>query len=242
MLKQRIKNVLYRKGAIKLMNGMRQIGNRDAVFIWIPKNAGTSIYKTLKTSHCIKTKSTWDVKRRFSGKGLVTFGHMSYRQLLKNQYISEEFHRRSFKFCFVRNPLTRTVSLYNYLLKRKMIPEQTTFAQFCKLLQKVSIEKVGLWHVNGLSMCNPQSSWIRDVEIDFIGRVESIGDDFEKIRNHLGLSTNVNLRRENESTGNKTKLDDILDQESYEIVLDFYKEDFERFKYSSSTAGISLKL
>ncbi len=102
----------------------------DVVFIWIPKSAGTSIYNAI---HARKFKTIEKVKYRFCGKGIVTFGHMSYAELLRQGYISEKFDARSFKFAIVRDPYDRAVSLYEYLKSRKKLAsENQTFLNFCK--------------------------------------------------------------------------------------------------------------
>ncbi len=90
----------------------------NAVFIWIPKNAGTSLYNMLQEHSCIKVKEASKIKQRFSQRGLVTFAHMDYAQLVEQNYIRPEYDESSFKFCFSRNPYDRAVSLYVYLTKR----------------------------------------------------------------------------------------------------------------------------
>jgi hypothetical protein len=77
---------------------------KNAVFLWIPKNAGTSIYSVLVQYGCIKFKDIKSAKYAFPQKGFVTFGHMSYEQLVDKDIVSTYFNNSSYKFCFVRNP------------------------------------------------------------------------------------------------------------------------------------------
>ncbi len=50
------KDLLNHSRVAKLIHYLQNRKNKDAVFIWIPKNAGTSIYKTLKKHGCLKAK------------------------------------------------------------------------------------------------------------------------------------------------------------------------------------------
>jgi hypothetical protein len=41
----------------KAAHYVRNVGRPNAVFIWIPKNAGTSMYHALRRYGCVKTKA-----------------------------------------------------------------------------------------------------------------------------------------------------------------------------------------
>ena len=58
----------------KAAHYVRNAGRPNAVFIWIPKNAGTSMYHALRRYGCVKTKEAQRIKYQFSQRGLVTFG------------------------------------------------------------------------------------------------------------------------------------------------------------------------
>lgn len=199
----------------------------DAVFIWIPKTAGTSLVDLLDAS---KLKSMRYVKCRFMNRGVVTFGHIDYLALLRKGYINYSFHRRAFKFCVVRNPFDRAVSLYHFLQREGRIPQEYKFLDFARLLAERGCEPIGLYHVKGLSQCNPQVRWMEGVSLDFVGRFESLVKDTEKILRRLSINGRQLPHL------NATRHDDYRAyycRESEEIIRQFYAEDFKHLGYAT---------
>lgn len=86
---------------------------KNVLFIWLPKVAGTSIFKVLEKYGCQKLKRKC-LYENFENKGWVTFSHVSVLKLLKRKYVDKKFFDSAFKFAFVRNPWDRMVSLYHY--------------------------------------------------------------------------------------------------------------------------------
>ena len=213
---------------------------QSVVFIWIPKNAGTSLYTALN-SHLdmVMLESIDKAAEFFSNKGAVTFGHMDYSKLLKKKVVSYNFDDSSYKFAFSRNPYDRAVSLYTYL--KKTTPKNTTslelkrflstssFLDFARLICSSSISEIGLYNRRGLSMCNPQIRWVENIKnLDFLGKFESIQEDMKLIFSCLGLS-NVSLPRLNSS--NELDYRSYYCDESFNLIKAKYKEDFIRFGY-----------
>lgn len=208
------------------LSALLQSRNRpNAVFIWIPKTAGTSIWNTL---HAPKLKSLYLVKYRFANKGIVTFGHIDYSQLVSNGYIKSSFDEFAFKFAFVRNPYDRAVSLYAYLKNAKIIPTDETFLDFCRRLAEEGCPPIGLYNSLGLSQCNPQVRWVENITMDYIGRVESIEKSFAIISSKLGLNI-AQIPHANKSP--RSSYRDYYCRESKEIIEAFYREDFVSFDY-----------
>lgn len=220
------KNVMNYSGVGWLIHHLQNRGNPDAVFIWIPKNAGTSVYKTLKKRGCLKAKKPERVKYRFSGKGLATFGHMDYHRLMKEGYVSRSYMNRAFKFCFSRNPYDRAISLYEYF--KTSFGRPITFAQFIKKIHDEGVPSIGLFNSWKLSSCNPQKRWVENLELDFCGRFETLEDDFNRVLNHLDLPE-TELQHRNKSL--RKRLSEYYDPDTKKRVEDFYREDFEYFGY-----------
>jgi hypothetical protein len=220
------KHFLNYSRIVKGIHYMQNKNNNNAVFIWIPKNAGTSIYKTLKKYGCLKAKKLQRVKYRFSQKGLVTFGHMDYNQLVNSGYVSAEFDKSAFKFCFSRNPYDRAVSLYEYF--KPSLKTVNSFSDFIRLISERGVKPIGLYNSVDLSSCNPQIRWIEHVKIDYLGSYENLNSDFNRILNKLGLPE-TNLFYLNKSKRKDYR--DYLDKESKELIESFYAEDFEYFNY-----------
>ena len=93
------------------------------------------------------------------------------------------------------------------------------------------LPKVGPYNVLGLSQTNPQVAWITDKEnsimVDFIGKIENIKSDSEKIFKIIGIKEELphlnkkNHKRYQEYYSSKTK----------RIVEKIYKEDIKTFHY-----------
>ncbi len=109
------------------------------------------------------------------------------------------------------------------------IPAETTFLAFCRHLEEQGCDPIGLYNSTGLSQCNPQASWIRNVDIDYIGRVETIEDDLRRILATLNLpDTNV----PHLNTSSNRDFREFFCKETEQIVDKIYDVDFTTFGYS----------
>jgi len=209
-----------------LIHFIRNQNRPNAVFIWIPKNAGTSLNKGLGKYGCAKLKKIDRIRYRFSQRGLVTFVHVDYDQLVKHDYVSRKFDSTACKFCFCRNPYDRAVSNYVYLTR--FLDPKPSFLEFWRDVLRNGVDSIGLYNEKGLSHCNPQVRWIENLEIDFIGRFENLAEDSDRIMKQLGLPP-LNLEHRNRSE--RQSLQDYYCPESKRIIEDFYAEDFRYFGY-----------
>jgi hypothetical protein len=198
---------------------------KNAVFIWIPKTAGTSIRNML---HAVTYLNTHDVKYRFPHRGIVTFGHMDYLGLVDQGYISSYFNESSYKFAITRNPYDRAVSLYFYIVKSQQKSCGPSFLEFFSRIAEDGVPPIGLYNKNALSQCNPQLRWVENVNFNYLGAMETLHDDIEIICRDLEIS-NASLHK-----FNSTQHDDYKKYycpESKKIVEELYHEDFEAFRY-----------
>lgn len=132
ILKKSIARLYEYSGIARAHSRINAIGKRNSVFVWIPKNAGSSFYDLYRRFGAApKCKTTHLAAHRFSQRGHVTFGHMDYEQLVRAGYVSEKFDRSSYKFCFSRNPFARALSLYFYLYGEQ---QNFSFLDFCRQL------------------------------------------------------------------------------------------------------------
>lgn len=209
---------------------------RNVLFFWLPKTAGSSIYHALrKTSYkcrkLINTEKNGIIElpySDFTNKGAVTFSHTSISALIKHGIIHTDFFESSFKFCFVRNPWDRLVSLFFY---RKLDKEYENFRQFCLDFKDQEIEPIGLYNSRLNSQFNEQLSWIIDEKgrllVDFIGRFERLEEDFSKICRILGVRNKLPHRNRSDHSGYR----DYYDEETAGIIRQRYKRDIEFFGY-----------
>jgi hypothetical protein len=215
---------------------LRNRSNRDAIFIHIPKTAGTSLISVLELNGAMSLMDGESARSFFRNRGLTTFNHISLPSLVKAGILSREYLQRAWKFTFVRNPYDRAVSLYTYFISdqsRRMLPT-TTFSIFCSYLEQGAYEPIGLYNWNGLSQLNPQVAWLRDDDgtlfCDFVGKFENLDSDFEQVSQTLRLRKNAKkLPRENRSS--RLPIQSYYSDREMEIVAKVYAKDFAQFGY-----------
>jgi len=188
----------------------------NAMFIHVPKTAGTSIEKSLGL---IRARTPSKFKKLFTNEGQYSFGHVEVRKRLKNGAISRGFYRSAFKFCFCRNPYDRAVSHYFYARKRhpdKFSPS-VSFLDFTRTLGDYG------------RLFRTQKYYVDKIVFDFIGRFERLEEDYQYVAKTIGVDSKL-------IQDNRTKhkpYSDYYDYESAYHVATFYQEDFERFGYDN---------
>jgi len=197
-----------------------------AIFIHIPKNAGTSMEECLGG----------DLKKIHKGNV-----HASPRDKLYKKLWSDESY---FKFCFTRNPFDRLVSAYEY---DNMMAKGKGYAMRAKgpdTGRRKKIARLAELGTEGFNIFvkdffynrkrkapywyRRQSYWTEGVKYDFIGRFENIENDFQFVADKLQIENK--LKKINVSQRKKYK--DYYNEESIEIVSKYYKKDLEKFNYS----------
>lgn len=221
----------FRYAAARIADRVASAGKRNAVFIWIPKTAGTSVFNALAIEGCRKFKKLDAAAGKFCQKGLATFGHMNYAELVKQQVVSADFDKSAFKFCFVRDPFARAVSLFYWSKKTGAIGQDVNFVDCLWRLREQGCPSVGLYNRDGLSQWNPQVAWIENIDMDFVGKVESIDADFSELQRKLGLhAPSLDVLNRSHSYDYRS----VFCAESVDLVRDIYRQDFERFGYRDS--------
>jgi len=208
----------------------------NVLFVWVPKAAGSSIYRALKNSR-YKCQRLLNKEKDgviqfpytdFDNRGAVTFGHTSIDALLENDIMHKDFFESAFKFCFVRNPWDRLVSLFFY---RELHKKYESFQQFCLALKDHEIEPIGLYNSKLNSQFNDQVSWIIGQNgrllVDFIGRYERIEEDFRKICRIIGIRKRFPHRNSTKHANYR----EYYDAATIEIVRQRYRRDIEFFGY-----------
>jgi len=209
---------------------------RNVLFVWLPKTAGSSIYHALRKTR-YKCRKLINTEKKgiiespytdFDNKGAVTFSHTSIDALIKNDIVHKEFLENAFKFCFVRNPWDRLVSLFFY---RSLNKQYKDFREFCLDFKDQEIEPIGLYNARLNSQFNEQVSWITDEKgrllVDFIGRFERLEEDFSRISRVLGVKARLPHRNRSDHSNYRK----YYDEETIGIVRQRYKRDIEFFGY-----------
>lgn len=197
------------------------------LFIHIPKTAGTSIAESLLKNY---STGNLDIDRSLLGTEHFTQSQLESRCVYFG-YIPD------FKFTVIRNPFDRFFSLYLHL-KRKMIRLyesgyfgepyhilgyiwcKSSFQEFTKFFLVNSVS--GHWMIN-YHMSLPQSAFLdsdEDIEIFNFNELNKIEDK-------------LNLKLPHVNSNNlKVDYRHMYDEETYNIVLNYYKVDFDRFNFS----------
>jgi len=216
------------------------------VWIWVPKNAGSSIYTKLK-NHDVEAGTPGD---HTSFSALETaFGP----QL--NTY---------FKWAFVRDPYTRIASAYFHVINAHLFHHYKSFDEF--LLNdfydaegNLSIENSKMKthsSLKDITHFRPQTYFLQNlagkIDFDFLGRVENMNEDWRTLCGHLELPEE-DLKVHNSSYHQEdTFFDKPMDPpdaetasvndyskhfsgpdaaEKIKIVNELYAADFENFGY-----------
>jgi len=197
------------------------------IFIWIPKNAGTSIYFSLRKKGMIKYKRLLAIKYFFNPRASVTFGHISLDSLLAANLVKEKDICGANFFAVLRDPYDRFNSIYNYYLDKGVFDRYNTpptKTDILGILESGHYPKVGLYHHISLSMFNTQVSWIpKNRKLTYF-----LQDNLEQDANFFFKSLNEKLKLVvgNLNSSVDSGRDDLSDLERLRI-RSFYCEDFD---------------
>ena len=193
----------------------KQYLDREAIFIHIPKAAGSSVNMSLY--------------------GNLGLGHMTARGYIKA--FGYKNYMSMYKFTFVRNPYSRVQSAYNFLKKGGMNSYDNEFAQ--KYINQY--KDINDFIINGLDKVDNIKKWIhfrpqyefieyygKNV-VDFIGKIENIDKDYQYIMNVLGIKNG--LTTHNKLQNKNDEFMKYFNEESKKIIYKIYRKDFEKFNY-----------
>lgn len=211
-----------------------------SIFIWIPKNAGTSVYNMLRKNGLVKLNTRPAIQRYFRAAGRVTFGHMKIGSLLEAGLVPRDFVDEAFKFAIVRDPYARAVSLHRFLSGLPpLFPTHATslrnwhvqpsFREFLQLIDDGFYDRIGLYNSRGMSLCNPQVEWLRDTPPDKIYKVEELSAFVEGISERWAIAK-PNILHLNQSGPVEQPQ---LSREEKALIEKVYAEDFEVLGYDS---------
>ena len=220
-----LQKLYHFSGAALLREYQRTRNQKNIIFIWIPKTAGTSLVKAMDLT---KAKNLHLLRYRFVNRGMVTFGHMDYAALVEKGLVSRKFDTDAFKFAFSRNPYDRAVSLFSFFKKQGKLNQTESFLSFWQRMLDDGYHDIGLYNVRKFSQCNPQVRWIKGVQIDFLGAFETLETDVARLMDRLNLS-NQCLPHLNPSAHGEYRR--YYNSESQEIIRKLYSEDFLYFGY-----------
>lgn len=197
---------------------------KGLIFIHIPKNGGTSIGKVL---------------------GINNPSHIKAYEIEKRRGI--DFLKNNFTFSVVRNPYARFLSLYNYsrlevsLYHNNLHPEKSRFGKHLdyETLKGASIKdcahllKEGrLKHDRAWNHWDPQYTWLYDrTGVNCLVKKTYRLENLDRLRLDLNDNSYKIKRFPNLNSSNNTDWETYIDSETKEIIMDYYRKDFEIFNY-----------
>lgn len=185
------------------------------IYVHIPKTAGVSVNKAL-----------------FGNYG---GGHRSVRNY--RQIFGPRLFARYFKFTFVRNPYSRLLSAYQFLRDGGFDASDRLWAAE-NLSRFADFEEFVIEWLNEQSIWTkdhfvPQYAFVCDVdstpETDFVGRFETIDDDFREVCKRLGVV--AKLGAENSGGADTSNWPQHYSDTMLNKVSRVYAKDFAIFAY-----------
>jgi hypothetical protein len=215
------------------------IGKPHVLFVWVPKNAGSSVYKWLHESIGMEKQKRPRRFKNFSNNGPVTFSHVHYLSLLKAGYVSASFHEKAYKFAITRDPYDRALSLYKYVA----IKEKKFEGSMIDFLEMVRLKRppVGLYNTAGISQANPQVDWIMGDDeqfiVDDLFRVEEINAMYAMLSSMFLVNKTTSPTWENKSQMNNDHL--WSHDETIPLIEHIYERDFDLLGYEKISVRTS---
>lgn len=201
------------------------------IYFETPKVACSSVKKTLQS---IENDYKIDLK---------SSPHNKQQSPLKSPFEIDNFTQcmqEYFKFSFVRNPYTRTLSCF---LQKFLNEEKETRMKF---LNKINInEDIKLTFIEFLTYIKDIDAKKYDIHfmpqylllgentnLDYIGRFENFENDFKKVLKTISKNKEndiINITWHSTNADDKSK--DFLTKDCIKLINEIYYEDFNRFNY-----------
>jgi hypothetical protein len=207
------------------------------IFIHIPKCAGTSIeqaFLPVATQRTTFRELTAEDRHRYWLPGAEALQHRKLRAYILNFQTNKYF-----KFSFVRNPWDRAVSQINYLASaaRARVFQGKTFTDQVRIYCNT---KAMLWgHDLGANQVNYLAGTSGMVEMDYIGRFESLPADFNIVCEKIGIQPAPPLSHIFNSQ-RKLHYSAYYDAESAELIGRRFAKDIDFFGYRFERMAVPL--
>jgi len=220
------------------------------LFVHIAKTGGTSVRAALQP---LRWRDPWYYAQFVCSRLSHASGHRigskfprHARIIAAQEMLPEEFFGELFKFAIVRNPWDLQVSSYHHIRRERphLIAHLDNFDQFIRW--KLDPERPFQYHVD--TSIQSQLDYLVDLQdkllVDFVGRYESLHDDFAHICNVLGLKK-LQLPHKREARDRNKDYRSYYSDELAELVQDFFARDISvlgyRFEPITADHAISAK-
>lgn len=190
------------------------------IFIHIPKNGGTSINISLR-DYC-EYPPELSAGIRNSNLSIEYQKHTALAEI-KNSNIDIQ---KYFKFCIIRNPWDRILSLYFHRIEKVKKLSDTQHSDFNSWIQNVFLNEYlskKYWK-NQIEYISIDGK----VNVDYIIRFENYQDGWQQVCQKLKIEKDL----VHEYKTNHQKYTQYYNKSSIQAVQKIFKKDIELFKYS----------
>lgn len=210
-----------------------------SILVHIPRTGGMSVRTYMEsryTSFNLVFENRDTVLTIPKDVEFISTNHAAMRKVFARGLMNKRVWDNSFKFCFVRNPWDRLVSVYKYYCgfrRKKNYKSNCLLETFDIFVSRV----IGNGeYLTGLKVRNsqphfnhalPQTSWIEE-GVNYIGRFERLGEDWKEVCDLMCIKYEplpvVNRSQHFHYSRYYTA-------ESKRVVSKFYEQEIELFKY-----------
>lgn len=149
------------------------------------------------------------------------------------EMLPDAFFSQLYKFAFVRNPWDLQVSSYHHIQHEKpeLLENIANFNEF--IAYKFDPTRPYIYHfdIASKSQCEHLIDLKGDIIVDFIGRYESLHEDFSTVKKELGLK-DVTMPHIRKANNRKKDYRTYYDQVSIDAVAKQYKQDIQLLNYT----------
>lgn len=205
------------------------------LFVHIAKTGGTSVRAALRSKSwadpykipmfiCSKLS-------RLTGHTLGAKFPRHSKAIAAREMLPQDFYDRLFKFAIVRNPWDLQVSSFHHIRRERpqFLFGHDDFRTFLKF--KLDPNREYQYHID--TSIEMQSDYLIDLHgkviVDFIGRYESLHDDFDHICKTIGIDCSLPHRRK--ATDRQKDFRSYYDDETAELVASHFRQDIDLLGY-----------
>ncbi|BAL22948.1 sulfotransferase family 2 domain-containing protein [Azoarcus sp. KH32C] len=207
------------------------------LFVHTAKTGGTSVRDALSP---LRFRDPWYPVQFLCSRLSALSGHRlgikfprHSKIVAAQEMLPQELFEKLFKFVFVRNPWDLQVSSFHHIRRERphLMSHVETFEEFIRW--KLDPERPYQYHVD--TSIDLQSDYVIDLHgkvlVDFIGRYESLHDDFEEACKRIGVKApELPHKRQAKDRGKDYR--SYYTDELAELVAERFAPDIQLFGYT----------
>jgi hypothetical protein len=209
--------------------GRRVVSTTGVWFVDIPRTSSTSIRAELGSRYGWVYGKSNIVEREYSTRQAFR-DHMTAREM--RDLLGGDIWARLITFSIVRDPWTRTFSMYNYRKKKQNIPEGWSFRDYVCALGD---EKCGAGYFEYPGFSRGAYDYIYDEYgnklVDYVIRFEDRESGLAHVSSKLGFNLGSHVAVQG-ATPTGASYIDFYDDKMVGIISDLYQKDIVKFGYT----------